>query len=350
MNFFDISKPWVIVSHPANGAEKKSADDLLYCLNQLRKKSGLPQSIIMKDNTVPVDDQSPVIILAAFDHDPQSDNFFWIINDDKIEINGISSIGFTKGIYHFLAALGFSFPSPSSEIIPNPDKEHTSLYRLSGINGKKTTETEPPKRFILPSIFPVKNIDKQLLWGMRNSAGAVIIPPEKIDAGSAKKMSRGTAMILAKISEYGFTLEIGGWKLSCLVPRNRFLFNKELFRMECGERKKQPNFCPTNPDTIRLIQKEARKLFSRFPNVQTFHLWPDKNQETVWCNCPSCRAFSFAEQNIIAVSAAADVLAETRPEAVVSYIELPDEEQTIRPRKNMLGLLLSSIIQEADKA
>jgi hypothetical protein len=202
------------------------------------------------------------------------------------------------------------------------------------------------KHFVIPSDISIKKIDDVLLRAQENSADAVIISPKKADLKSDKKLVRRTALIFAKASYYGFDVEIGGWDLSRLVPRNRFLFHKELFRMVQGKRIKQTHFCSTNPDTINMIQKEARKLFSRFPEIKTFHLWPDRNKSDVWCNCPSCRAFSFAEQNLIAVNAAADVLALINPEAKLSYIEVEtnnDEEPSIKPRENMFAIDLDSI-------
>jgi hypothetical protein len=211
--------------------------------------------------------------------------------------------------------------------------------------------------FIIPSNLSIKKIDDLFLRASQDSVDAVIVSPQKSDLRNMKKLSghsrvRGRIkLIFEKAAQHNINVEIGGWMLSELVPRKCFLFHKELFRMEKGKRIKQVHFCPTNPDTINLIQKEARKLFSSFlesrfressfPQIKTFHLWPEQSKESVWCNCPSCRAFSFAEQNIIAVNAAADVLAETNPHAKISYIEIEtnnDEKPSVKPRENMFAI------------
>lgn len=197
------------------------------------------------------------------------------------------------------------------------------------------------KRFVITSDFSPKTIDDQLLWELRNSADTVIVSPNKSDIKCTNKLSRRMKLIFEKAAQYHLNIEVGGWELSNLVPRKYFLFNKELFRMESGERIKPIHFCSTNPDTIRLIQKESRKLFSSFPEINTFHLWPERDKENIWCNCPSCRAFSFAEQNIMAVNAAADVLAEIRPGAMLSYTEIEnntEEKPSIKPRNNMFTI------------
>ncbi len=68
-----------------------------------------------------------------------------------------------------------------------------------------------------------------------------------------------------------------------------------------------------------------------------FHLWPEEDRENTWCACPACRAFSPAEQYIIAVNTAADVLAKLDPNARLSFIDYGEEtgKAGIAPRKNM---------------
>jgi hypothetical protein len=191
---------------------------------------------------------------------------------------------------------------------------------------------------MIPSDLPLKKIDDYFLSGQRNFVHAIIVSPKKSDLKGCNKLSRRMEIIFEKGAQYHIDIEIGGWELSCLVPRTYFFFHKDIFRMESGKRIKSIHFCPTNPDTIRLIQKEAQKLFNSFPQTIIFHLWPDKNKEHIWCNCPACRAFSFAEQNIIALNAAADVLAKINPRAKLSYLEIETntgEQAKIKPRENM---------------
>jgi len=139
-------------------------------------------------------------------------------------------------------------------------------------------------------------------------------------------------------------IEAGGSDFSLLLPRWLFLFRRDLFRMEQGKRKADHHFCPTNPKTTAIIKERARVLFARVLNNVTspriFHLLPDKGHETEWCACPACRAFSRAEQSIIAVNTAADALAKLDKDAVISYFDFGSEPETegIVPRKNMFLL------------
>ncbi len=338
MHFFDISKPWTLLAHPGTPAVKKAAEDFLYCINSIRKKSGLSESILMKDHTKTTD--VPAIIFSIDDEDSRNRGFAWRAGEDRIEISGKSPRGLSRGIYDFLNALGFSWPSPQTEIIPEHDAKNTSHYALTRTDScvHRDNSEEPFNRLVLTAGLGVKKMDAWLLWAFRNSTDAVVIPPGKTNLPGSKKAGRKTEQVLARAFLYGLDMEVGGWELSQLVPRNRFLFNKEIFRMEQGRRKRPGNFCPTNPDTIRLIQKEAKKLFTRFPEIQLFHLWPDRNREETWCRCPTCRAFSPVEQNIIGVNAAADILAEIRPDALVSYFELDGEKGEIKSRKNMFSV------------
>ena len=144
--------------------------------------------------------------------------------------------------------------------------------------------------------------------------------------------------------QYGLNIEAGGHELSLLLPKRLFLFHRDLFRMEQGKRKPSPNFCPTNPDTTNIIKEKVKNLFAHSMQIVTapriFHLLPDRGQETIWCACPACRAFSPAEQNIIAVNSSADVLASLDPDARLSYFDyhVEPEEEGVAPRKNMFLL------------
>jgi len=144
------------------------------------------------------------------------------------------------------------------------------------------------------------------------------------------------------IKHYTLFIEAGGRDLPLFMPRSLFLFNKELFRMEQGKRKRAPHFCPTNPRTTAIIKEHAAFLITRamqeITNPIVFHLYPEEGRENTWCQCPACRAFRPAEQYLIAVNSAADVLAKLAPDAKLIYIDFdtePDAEG-INPRANMM--------------
>jgi hypothetical protein len=86
------------------------------------------------------------------------------------------------------------------------------------------------------------------------------------------------------------------------------------------------------------LKQEAEKQFRAAGEAETFHLWPDRGWENAWCSCPTCRAFSPPEQNLIALNAAADVLKKIKPEGRLSYYKIKDEGGAVRPRPNLVAL------------
>jgi hypothetical protein len=157
------------------------------------------------------------------------------------------------------------------------------------------------------------------------------------------KIFRGGISKYIKLTKhFAFYIEAGGHDLPLLLPRHLFLFNRGLFRMEQGKRKMNNHFCPTNPKTIAIIAKRAKKLFIRAMQKTSpdriFHLLPDEGGENIWCQCPPCRAFRPVDQYLIAVNTAADALAKLDPQAKMSYIDFDTEPEAarVKPKKNMV--------------
>jgi len=105
-----------------------------------------------------------------------------------------------------------------------------------------------------------------------------------------------------------------------------------------GRRVRAHHFCPTNPGTLKLIGSEGGKLFRSAQDVKVFHLWPDKGMESTWCSCPTCRAFTPAEQNRIGVNAASDVLSSLNQGASITFLENSGEGGNIPLRKNLFRM------------
>jgi len=170
-------------------------------------------------------------------------------------------------------------------------------------------------------------------WAGRNRYDALVIPMAAFvsDRQKLKQLDNFAR-------DYGITLEAGGHDLSSLLPRKAFIFHRDYFRMEDGKRKMDHHFCPTNPGALKLIGKEAEKLFRAAGETKVFHLWPDCGAENAWCSCPTCRAFTTQEQNRIAVNAAADILAAINPDALVTFYENSSEGGKIPIRKNVIKL------------
>jgi hypothetical protein len=181
-------------------------------------------------------------------------------------------------------------------------------------------------------------------WAALNQIDALVLPFR--EGGSVLARLRGLPRrarqrLLLAAERYELIIEAGGWDLSFFVPRRSFWIRRELFRMVSGKRRRDLNFCPTNPDTIALLKVRAEKFFRAWPGVEVFHLWPGRSSGSPWCSCPSCRAFSPREQNRVAVNAAADVLLGINPAALVSFYEEAageGEGGTIPLRPNLFAL------------
>ncbi|MDR0301546.1 MAG: hypothetical protein LBI04_04435, partial [Treponema sp.] len=159
------------------------------------------------------------------------------------------------------------------------------------------------KRLFLNTKAGKKDRIETIKWAAQNNYDTLVFPLLECYAGLHREY-------IKLIKRYELTIEAGGRELSLLVPRKLFMFNHDLFRMEQGRRKKKYHFCPTNPKTTAIIKENAQILFSRCLQTVTprrvFHLLPDDGHENTWCACPACRAFTPAEQHIIAANSAAD--------------------------------------------
>jgi hypothetical protein len=190
------------------------------------------------------------------------------------------------------------------------------------------------KRLFMDKKAGRKDRIETIKWAATNGYDTLVFPLAECYKGLNREF-------IKLIKRYELNIEAGGRGLSLLLPRNLFMFHRDLFRMEQGKRKKKFHFCPTNPKTTAIITENAQKLFARSLQVVTqrriFHLWPDEGHENTWCACPACRAFSPAEQYVIAVNCAADALAKLDPNARLSFLDLGDEPDKagIAPRKNM---------------
>jgi len=169
---------------------------------------------------------------------------------------------------------------------------------------------------------------KKIKWATENEYNTLVFPLDD------KFFKGGNAKYIKLAKHYAFYIEAGGQDLSILLPRNLFLFNRELFRMEQGRRKKNHHFCPTNPKSIAIIADRARKYLNRALHKispdPVFHILPDEGFETTWCQCPACRAFRPAEQYLIAVNTAADALSKLDASAKLYYIDFDTEPEAAR--------------------
>ena len=352
---FDVSKEWAILVKPDIAHVNKAVEDISGYINLLAGLCGIrsnkPPAILDAAGAAP---SCAVIVLNSDGGGPERNGFSWRAGSDRVEIYGESGRGLCNGIYSFLAALGISWPEIGKEKLPFPaaknvmesSRGYSPVLTLTKDNANEPSFYEgsnpaaaPWKRFVLAGKRDIKNFLKNVeafaAWAARRRYDALVFPLAAYASESTRRKLRQLRQIAG---EYGIAVEAGGRELSSLVPRSYFFLHRDCFRMEEGKRKKANHFCPTNPGTIRLIAKEGEKLFRAAGDVKVFHLWPDKGAETTWCACPTCRAFTPAEQNRIGVNAAADVLMTVNSGASVTFYEKRGEETNIPLRKNLFKM------------
>lgn len=335
----DVSKNWIILPPFRIKAARVAGEELSRCIHLLRKAGdpGFGAPPVMDALGPSPADSVPVVVLHSEEDGKEKNGFVWRAGPDRIEIFGDSSRGLCNGVYDFLKALGFSWPKPGVEETPRADTAQPWVFPLEKTQGLLPSQAIPAQRRMFLS-GNRKTRESLIPWAARNQIDALVIPREHRRSFFSRKTGNSGVrweLLRSLADQYALSLELGGWDLSLLVPRRYFLFHRDFFRMEGGKRVKDVNFCPTNPETIRLIRAEAGIFFRSYPEIRVFHLWPDRGNEKNWCACPTCRAFTPAEQNRIAVNTAADVLLEINPQAQLSYYEDSDEPGNIAVRSNM---------------
>lgn len=345
MTNFDVSKDWVILVPPESVIARKAGADLARIIGLLRGQAGLlPKAAVLANafRNAPAE-TDPTIQLDAEPSRDFGNGFSWRLSVNRLEIFGNSGKGLCNGVYGFLAALRVRWPRPGREELPFLPASMSGAYPLESPTVYWPSETDPAKRrrLVITRETPFKNREQALLWAVRNRIDALVLPLEDKTAPFGKILKSplwNREQFLSMAKDYALAIETGGWELSLLVPRKNFSFHREVFRMETGRRVKDHHFCPTNPDTIAIIKREAERRFRENPDITVFHLWPDRKHESAWCSCPTCRAFTREEQIHIAVNTAADVLADIAPRSLVSYYGKTGDPGAIPVRRNMFGL------------
>jgi hypothetical protein len=358
MKSFDVSKPWEILIPASMTAAATVAQELSRCIGLLRQHVGGQNTICpVKDSSVAApEDSVPIIVLNAERENLARNGYSWRVGKNRIELYGESERGLCNAVFDFLEALGFHWPKPGVETLPRPSKS-AGEYRVGEEYAYNPSSTEAIyRRLVFRGRDAPEAWEKEIVWAARNRIDALVFSlhnlmwdklaePEQTSLLSflKKKKEAETALpgknkLLELAEQYALAVEMGGWDLSWFLPRSNFKRNKDMFRLDDGQRDRDHNFCPTNSDTLKAAKAQASKLFRAYPNTSVFHLWPSYGYERRWCACPTCRAFSIEEQNRIAVNAIADVLNVMNPTARISYFEDSTMKKDIAVRKNLFAV------------
>ncbi|MDR2303687.1 MAG: hypothetical protein LBE10_03770 [Treponema sp.] len=347
---FDVSLPWVILSPAGIKAAESAAADISHYIDLLRLKAGkgLPPPKVIDANGPAPDDSVPVILLNSRGGSLDRNGFTWRAGRERIEIYGNSDRGLCRGVYDFLGALGIRWPSPESEETPSPPSRDGLTYSEYPLASDKayaasSVDFRERKRFLLGKGEKPKKQERLIRWAARTGCDALVV-------------SLLEKRIPPAVERYALVVERGGHEISLLVPRRLFLFKRRIFAMAGGKRVKRRHFCPTDPDTGKVIAKEGKILFSAAlaawktkntaPCSLIINLWPDRDAADQWCSCPACRAFSAKEQYSMAVNIAADTLSELDPEAKIGCLIPPVPQDEALPEKGIPLRSNVAILQE----
>lgn len=361
MASFDVSKKWIIIVPAGIPHAMKSVRDLSRCIGLLaagcadsgavnRGGSRAHEPPEITEASAAASSEA-IIVLNSEGSENTRNGFEWRAGMERVEIYGESERGLCNGIYSFLSALGISWPLPGREKLPsraandakNSRGAPSAGFPLSIDRACEPSRFEgenpaaaPWKRFVPAGKREIQHALKEseafAAWAARNHYDALVFP---LWVFASQTSGRKLTRLRQAVAEYGIALEAGGRELSSFVPRKYFLFHRDCFRMEEGGREKKHHFCPTSPGALKIIDKEGKKMFRAAGGVEVFHIWPDKGAETAWCSCPTCRAFTFPEQNRMGVNAAADALLALNPRASITCFEKPGETGKIPLRKNI---------------
>jgi hypothetical protein len=323
---FDAALPWVILAALTDPVALTLAHDLARAIALLRRaahKKAIEPPIL--DALKEQGENALILLNAAATDDYERDGFSWRVGESRIELFADSNRGLCKGLFDLLMNIGFQWKGIHTEVVPKP--HHAAVYRLASVSNYCSSGSRSMQRLLIQREMSAAKQEKLLKWASRNNVDTVIFPLQV----------RSSALI-STAKNYAFSIEQGGWELSRLLPRRYFLLDRSLFRMAYGKRDRWHNFCPTNPNTIKIIRKESQRLFQLFPEILVYHIWPDRGYEQQWCSCPTCRAFTPAEQNRIACDAVADVLQRIKPRASLSYYEQNTERNDIALRPNLFRI------------
>ena len=133
----------------------------------------------------------------------------------------------------------------------------------------------------------------------------------------------------------GLEIEYEMHAASYLLPRELFDSHPAYFRMDAnGERVRDTNFCVTNPEALELYAANAAELVSKlYRSRHSYELWLDDSRGKS-CQCPSCRRYSVAEQQLLVQNRVLRELKKTIPDARlahIAYLDCLDVPQRVAP-------------------
>ncbi len=354
MKNFDPGLDWAILATDDCPAAEELAKGLLH-LRALCGLSPTRPEILDANGPAPAGDRPIFVLNCEMDHPAGPDGpprgFSWRAGEGRIEFYGDSRHGLMNAIADFFDAIGLWWPEPG---------QAPRLAAGPAVANAPALPLERPGRYDdgagerLCMAVPVAlcarwggrdnvRLGSEIIeWAARIGFDAVLVRTDAraqaFQAAPEQVWERIAPQLFETAERCGIALEAGGACMDKLVPRAPFRRHKDWYRMKEGKRLADHNFCPTTPAALAAVATNAVERIVRFGSVDSVHLHGSGNPQEDWCHCPSCRAFSPQEQELLALNAIADALDSAGLATVLALPEDRDESTdpgAIKPRERI---------------
>ena len=139
---------------------------------------------------------------------------------------------------------------------------------------------------------------------------------------------------LARVRSLGIKIEYEAHALACLLPRELFATEPQLFRVNsAGERTPDYNLCVSNPRALSIVSDNAERL-SRILKSDTgrYYFWSD-DQKDAFCCCEKCARLTHSDQALTIYNAILAGVRRNDERAKCAYLAYSD---AIEPPKSVL--------------
>ncbi len=268
----------------------------------------------------------------------EADGFVWRIGPSEVRLDGDTPRGLLYAVYSLLEALGCRWVTPGE---PGERLPSATLFSLAA-EERRERPRFPGRCLVIGHHAFLRDVDEWIVWAGRNRLNTIFIhvtqEPLALGAASERHWQARKGAALALAGERGMTIEYGGHGLARLLPRKLFRSIPQAFRFDGVRRTPDYNLCPSSPEALAVLQRNAAAHFRAHPEGDVFHLWADDIPGGGWCACPACREFTPSEQALMATNAVAEALDSIHPRAVVSFLAYHDTEAAparVTPRRNV---------------
>lgn len=348
MTNFDPGLDWAILA----AFDCPAAEELAKGMLHLRALCGLPATrpeILDANGPAPAEDRPIFVLNCEMDHPAGPDGaprgFSWRSGEGRFEFYGDSRHGLMNAIADFFDALGLWWPGPGEapRLAGGPGITLERPGRYDEGSGERLCMAVPVALCARWGGRENVRLGCEIIeWAARIGFDAVLVRTDTraqaFQAAPEQVWDRISAQLFETAERCAIALEAGGACMDKLIPRAPFRRHKDWYRMKEGKRLADHNFCPTTPAALAAVAANAVERIVRFGSVDTVHLHGSGNPQDDWCHCPSCRAFSPQEQELLALNAIADALETAGLSTSLALPEDRDESTdpgAIKPRERI---------------